>query len=344
MYTKELNYVLETLEKMVNIPSPSGYCHHIIDWAMDEIKSLGYQVEKTNKGNALITIPGEVDNAFLIGAHVDTLGAVVRSIKDNGKIRFASVGGFAMHSVEGEYCQVHTRKNGAITGTILNTKPSVHVYTEARTQERVEAVMEVRLDEDVTSKQEVLDLGIRVGDFISFDPRYLETEAGFIKSRHLDDKAGVAVIFGLLKYMKEQGLKTKKTIQIMLSIYEEVGHGTSYIPAEVDTVLAIDMGAIGDDLDCTEKDVSICVKDASGPYDYGMIGQLQDIADKNELSYTMDVYPNYSSDATAAMRGGHDIKAALIGPGIHASHTMERTHKDGLLNTLNLLIGMVKEQ
>lgn len=344
MYTKELDYVLSTLETMVNIPSPSGYCHHIIDWVMDEVKSLGYSVEKTHKGNALITIPGEVEASFLVGAHVDTLGALVRSIKSDGKLRFASVGGFAMHSVEGEYCQVHTRKKGSITGTILNTKPSVHVFKEARTQERVEEVMEVRLDKDISTKEEAEALGICVGDFISFDPRHVVTEDGFIKSRHLDDKAGVAVILGLLKYMKEEGVKTHKTIQIMLSTYEEVGHGTAYIPEQVDTVLAIDMGAIGDDLACSEKDVSICVKDASGPYDYHMIGQLKDIADELELSYTMDVYPNYSSDATAAMRGGHDIKAALIGPGIHASHTMERTHKEALINTLNLLIGMVKVQ
>jgi len=199
--------------------------------------------------------------------------------------------------------------------------------------------MEVRLDKSVTTKKETLELGIQVGDYISFDPRVSITKDGFIKSRHLDDKAGVAVIMGAIKYITDNKLPLKRSVQVMFSTYEEVGHGSSYIPADITEVLAVDMGAIGDDLSCTEKDVSICVKDSSGPYDYEMVGELIHIAKEQELQYSLDVYPYYSSDASAALLGGSNIRTALIGPGIHASHTMERTHEESLLNAMNLIIG-----
>lgn len=346
MKKTELEYTIDTLKALVNIPSPSGFCHDIVNFVGEKVNELGYTFSKTMKGNLLIQVNNsfeESQGSLLITAHLDTLGGMVRSIKEDGKLRMTSVGGFMMQSVEGEYCTVHTREGKKITGTILNTMPSVHVYSEARTQERKEEAMEIRLDKDVSSKEEVIAIGIQVGDFISFDPRCVMTEDGYIKSRHLDDKAGVAVIFGMLDYLSKNKITPKKNIQIMLSTYEEVGHGSAYIPSDVDTVLAIDMGAMGEDLTCSEKDVSICVKDSSGPYDYHMVTELTKIAKKNELQYSLDVYPFYGSDASAALRGGHDIKAALIGPGIHASHTMERTHKDGLLNTLNLLIGYAVE-
>jgi putative aminopeptidase FrvX len=344
MLTNDLNYTKKILEKLLNTPSPSGYCHQIMNVIEDEVKALGYDFERTQKGNGLVTINPEIEgDALLISAHLDTLGAMVRSVKDNGMIRFTCVGGFTMESVEGEYCNIHTRDGRTITGTILNTKPSVHVFAEARTQKRDEDVMEIRLDKDVSSKEDTEKLGIQVGDYISFDPRVVFTEDGFIKSRHLDDKAGVATIMGALAYIKTKELQLPKLTKVMFSTFEEVGHGSSYIPSGIDTLLAIDMGAIGDDLSCSEKDVSICVKDSSGPYDYQMVGRLIEISKSQELKYALDVYPHYGSDASAALRGGNNIKTALIGPGIHASHTMERTHETALLGTLNLLLGYISE-
>jgi len=342
MYETSLEYTKEILSVLLNTPSPSGYCTEIMTTVQHEIEKLGYVFERTQKGNGLIRLAtAEDSNAqnLLISAHVDTLGAMVRSIKDNGKIRMTSIGGFTMNSIEGEYCVIHTRHGEKITGTILNTMPSVHVYPEARTQERKEDVMEIRIDKDVKTKADVQALGISVGDFISFDPRVAFTEDGFIKSRHLDDKAGIAIIFGALHYLKTHFPQVKKNISIMFSTYEEVGHGSSYIPDGIDTILAIDMGAIGDDLSCTEKDVSICVKDSTGPYDYHMVGELIELAKEMKIEYVLDVYPSYGSDASAALHAGHNIKAALIGPGVHASHTMERTHEKGILNTMNLLLG-----
>lgn len=341
MFTQNADYCLQLLEKLVKTPSPSGYCEKAIELLNGEAKKFGLAFEYTRKGNGLITIPGKQEEALLLSAHVDTLGAMVRSIKGDGKLRMTSVGGFMMNSIEGEYCTVHLRDGREVRGTILNTMPSVHVYDEARSQERKEASMEVRLDLAVSTKKEVEEYGIAVGDFISFDPRFEKTDTGFIKSRHLDDKAGVAALMGMIEYLICNEIVPEKTLKIMFSTYEEVGHGSSYIPEGIHEVLAVDMGAIGDDLTCNEHQVSICVKDSSGPYDYKMVSRLVDIAKAQQLSYALDVYPNYGSDASAALRGGHDIKAALIGPGIHASHTLERTHSAALLQTINLLIAYV---
>lgn len=341
MMTQNLDYSMDILERLVKTPSPSGYCEKAIQLIEEEVNRFGLAFQRTQKGNGLFTIAGKKKDTLLLSAHVDTLGAMVRSIKADGKLRMTSVGGFMMQSVEGEYCTVHLRDGREVRGTILNTMPSVHVYEEARSQERKEVAMEVRLDLELTSKKEVEEYGISVGDYISFDSRYEVTETGFIKSRHLDDKAGVAAIMGMVEYLHREGIVPEKTIQIMFSTYEEVGHGSSYIPEGITEVLAVDMGAIGDDLSCTEHDVSICVKDSSGPYDYAMVSRLVEIAKAQQLRYALDVYPFYGSDASAALRGGHDIKAALIGPGIHASHTLERTHKTALLQTINLLVAYV---
>lgn len=342
-----LNYTKQILEKIIDIPSPSGYCRNVLDYIASEVKALGFSFDMTAKGNGLIYISKNDSNnnnekGILLTAHVDTLGAMVRSIKADGKIRMTSIGGFMMQSVEGEYCTIHMRNQKKVTGTILSTKPSIHVYNDARSMERTEDLMEIRLDESVTSKEDVQALGITVGDYISFDPRYSVSESGYIKSRHLDDKAGVAILMGFLHYIYENQVSLSRDVTVMFSTYEEVGHGSSYIPTTIDTLLAIDMGAIGDDLTCTEKDVSICVKDGRGPYDYGMVNELINIAQTEKISYALDIYPYYSSDASAALTGGHDIKAALIGPGVHASHTLERTHEDALRNTLQLLIGYLK--
>ncbi len=346
---KTLSYVQKILEELVKTPSPSGYCDNILQIIETQVCELGFAFSRTVKGNGLIHIPcciekKENEKGILLTGHVDTLGGMVRSISADGKIRMTSVGGFMMQSVEGEYCTIHMRNQQTITGTILSKKPSVHVYDDAKTMERIESNMEIRLDANVSTKEDVEELGVCVGDYISFDPRFSVGDSGYIKSRHLDDKAGVAILLGLLFYMKEKKITFQRDITIMLSTYEEVGHGASYIPKNIDTLLAIDMGAIGDDLACTEKDVSICAKDSRGPYDYHIVGELMDIAKRKSLSYVVDIYPNYGSDASAALAGGHNIRAGLIGPGVHASHTLERTHIDGLKNTLQLLIGWLEQQ
>ena len=289
------------------------------------------------KGGLIITVPGSGSEAIGLSAHVDTLGAMVRSIDAEGTLKFTLVGGYTMHSVEGAYCKVHTRDGRTYTGTILIKSSSVHSYDDARTIERTDRNMLIRLDEIVKSREDVLALGIDSGDYISFDAKFQYTDAGFIKSRHLDDKASVALLLGMLKEMSEAGLVPEKSLRILISNFEEVGYGASYLPQEIREFLAIDMGAIGDDLNGSEYKVTVCAKDSSGPYDYEMTNRLIALAKENGIDYVIDIFPHYASDVSSALRAGNDIRGALIGQGVHASHGMERTHRLGLENTLKLL-------
>lgn len=227
----------------------------------EEAAALNVPLSWNEKGGVILNVPGlDPSRTIGISAHVDTLGAMVRSIKANGTLRLTSVGGFAMHSIENEYCTIHTRSGKTYTGTILTSHPSVHVYPDARDFKRSEENMEVRIDEQVSSKEDVLKLGISVGDFISFDARAVITPSGYIKSRHLDDKASVAALLGLLESIKREGWKPLHNLSFLISNYEEVGHGTAWIPGEINEMIAVDMGAMGDDLSCKETDVSICAK------------------------------------------------------------------------------------
>ncbi|SFS62446.1 M42 family metallopeptidase [Paenibacillus sp. BC26] len=339
-------YIHRLLELLLTTPSPSGFCMTIMRIIQEEAAKLGYALELTPKGNGIITIPGSdpQDNEVIaITAHVDTLGAMVRSIKPSGTLRFTPIGGYSMHTVESEYCLIHTRDGRTYDGTVLTTKPSVHVFSDVRDLKRDEANMEIRIDELVKTKEDVQKLGIAPGDMISWDARTRFFPNGLIKSRHLDDKASVAAVFGLLEWLKREGKSPLRTVKIIISTYEEVGHGSSNIPADITEMIAVDMGAIGDDLSTTERDVSICAKDSSGPYDYLMTSKLIELAGRENIPYAIDIYPHYGSDASAALRGGSNIKAALIGPGVHASHSMERTHSDAVLNTAALLLAYLLE-
>ncbi|WP_276352916.1 M42 family metallopeptidase [Cohnella caldifontis] len=333
------------LQKLLTTPSPSGYCQDIMKLVAEETAKLGYPMEITPKGNGIVTLPGSREGEGTVGltAHVDTLGAMVRSIKPDGKLRFTPIGGYAMQTVEGEYCLIHTRDGRKYEGTVLSTKPSVHVYSDARDWKREEANMEIRIDETVGTKEDALALGIGVGDFISWDPRTRLLDNGWIKSRHLDDKASVAALFGAMEWLKREGKRPARPVKMIFSTYEEVGHGSSFIPGDIMEMIAVDMGAIGDDLSATERDVSICAKDSTGPYDYAMTTKLIELARREGLPHAVDIYPHYGSDASAALRGGSNIRAALVGPGVHASHGMERTHADAVVNTAALLLAYIME-
>ena len=334
-------YILDFAKEILAIPSPSGYCKQVIERVEEETKKYGLKFEKTPKGNGIITIPGKDNYVVGLSAHVDTLGAMVRSISTT-TLKFTSIGGPIWATMDGEYCTVHTRDGKSINGTILSTSPAVHVYKDASSKDRKPETMEVRLDEIVKSKEDIEKLGIEVGNFISIDPKTTVTESGFIKSRFLDDKINVASLFGLIEYYHRNNITPKHTIKIIVSTYEEVGHGAAWIPQDINELIAVDMGCIGDDLSCTEYDVSICAKDSSGPYDYDITNELVKLSKENKLQYAVDIYPFYGSDVSAALRGGNNIKGALIGPGVHASHGMERTHYQAIESTVKLLVAYLK--
>lgn len=332
-----MEYIIKTIETLVNIPSPSGFTKAVMEFVQAEAERFGCTCEYSNKGGLIISVAGKSDETIGLSAHVDTLGAMVRSIDSDGNIKFTMVGGYTMHSVEGSYCKIHTRDGRTYTGTILIKSPSVHSYDDAKTIERTDRNMLVRIDEPVKSKEDVLALGINSGDYISFDAKFQYTDNGYIKSRHLDDKASVAVILGMLKEMYEGKLVPEKNLKILISNYEEVGFGASWLPQDIKELLAVDMGAVGDDLNGTEYTVSICAKDSNGPYDYEMTNRLISLAKESNIDYVVDIFPHYGSDVSAALSGGNDIRGALIGQGVHASHGMERTHRRGVENTLKLL-------
>ncbi len=333
-----IDYIIKTIEKLVNIPSPSGFTQAVTSFIKDEAQGFGFSCEENRKGGLTIYVPGGSKDTLGISAHVDTLGAMVRSISSEGMLRFTLIGGYTLHSVEGSYCRIHTRNGGEYTGTILVKSPSVHTYDDARTLERNERNMEIRIDEIVRNKEDVVALGIGSGDYVSFYPNFEYTESGFIKSRHLDDKASAGVLLGLLKDIAGGILNPARNLKLLISNYEEVGFGASWIPEDVTELLAVDMGAVGDDLNGNEYAVSICAKDSAGPYDYEMTNRLIRLAEEYQLDYA----PHYGSDVSAALKGGNNIRGALIGQGIHASHGMERTHRKALENTLKLLEAFIQ--
>jgi putative aminopeptidase FrvX len=338
---KTIDYIFDFAKEILAIPSPSGYCQNVITQISAEAMKYGLTVEKTKKGNAIITIKGKTEYVLGLSGHVDTLGAMVRSIANDGSIKFTSVGGPIWPTLDGEYCTILTREGKKYTGTFLSIFPAMHVFKDSSSAERTPDKMYIRIDEIVHSAKDVENLGIASGDYIFFDPKTIITDSGFIKSRFLDDKISVAILFGFIKYLYEHKIVPVPTLKIVISTYEEVGHGAAYMPS-VDEFIAVDMGCIGDDLSCTEEMVSICCKDSSGPYDYNVTSRLIKLAQDNQLQYAADIYPFYGSDVSAALRGGQDLQGGLIGPGVHASHGMERTHRKGITNTLQLLLAYVQ--
>jgi putative aminopeptidase FrvX len=338
------NETLEILKELVSIPSPTGNTLEVIAFVEKYLSHLQIETKRNRKGGLIATIPGsDSDHHRMLTAHVDTLGAMVKEIKPNGRLKMDLIGGFKFNSIEGEYCLIETSSGKKYSGTILMHQTSVHVYKDAGKAERNQENMEIRIDEIVHNEGDVRALGIEVGDFISFDPRVELTPSGFIKSRHLDDKASVALLLELMKRIMKENIELPYTTHFLISNNEEIGYGgNSNITPETIEYLAVDMGAMGDGQSTDEYTVSICTKDASGPYHYGLRKQLVQLAKENQIDYKLDIYPYYGSDASAALKAGQDIIHGLIGPGIDSSHAFERTHQKSLENTAKLLFHYVQ--
>lgn len=333
-------YVLEELSRLTAIPSPTGYTKAAAAYAGERLKHWQAEVSFGNKGTVFAGLGGEGKH-LVLAAHLDTLGAMVRSVKENGRLRPTTLGGHDWNTADGENCQVFTREGKVYTGVILNKEPSRHVADEQI--ERSEKNMEILLDEKAETKEEILALGISPGDFISLDPRTVITKSGYIKSRFLDDKLSAAILIALARYVYENDIKLKYKLTLMFTVYEEVGHGGCVIPADTDEMISVDMGCVGADLGCKETMVSICAKDSGGPYDYDVTSRLIALAKKHKLNYAVDVYPHYGSDVETALKSGHDIRHGLLGPGVYASHTYERSHVEGVKNTLKLLEAYIQK-
>lgn len=333
------DYAVERTCALLQKDSPTGYTKDAEDFVLEAFRSLGYEAQRTVKGGIIADLGGEdSENALLLEAHTDTLGAMVAEVKGNGCLRLTPLGGLPAPMVETENCRVVTKSGKIYEGTIQLQNASLHVNRDARTKERNYDTLELVLDENVKSKKDAEDLGIRTGDIVCLDPRTRVTEKGYIKSRFLDDKLSVGILLAFAKYLKDEGIRTKRRIYVHVTVYEEVGHGgAGSVPAGVTEAISVDMGCVGDGLSCTEHEVSICAKDSGGPYSYEVVKKLIEAAEEAGAAYAVDIYPSYGSDVEATLSAGYDIRHGLIGPGVYASHGYERSHKDGVAATLKLL-------
>lgn len=343
MDKKYAEYAVAQCEKLVAVDSPTGYTENAARWTQAAFESLGYECKKTNKGGVLVDLGGKNESdALFIQAHIDTIGAMVAEIKSNGRLKLTALGGVHADNTETENVRIHTRDGKIYEGTIQLINPSVHVNGEFSDTKRNFSTTEVVIDEDVKSEDDTRNLGIENGDIVCFEPRMRITSSGYIKSRFLDDKLSVGIVLAFAKYMKDNSLVPQRKIYAHITVYEEVGHGGSAnVPVGVTEGISIDMGCVGDGIKCTEKQVSICAKDAGGPYNYEVTSKLINAAKNENADYAVDVYPHYGSDVEATLRGGHDIRHGLIGPGVYASHGYERSHIDGVWNTLKVLKGYI---
>ncbi len=324
--------------------SPTGCTGRLTTIVAESVRQLGYTCKVHNKGTIEVLVPGlDHSKTVATSAHIDTLGLMVRSIKPNGTLAVTKIGGPLIPTLDGEYCKVMTRDGRILTGTILSTSPAAHVYPDASSKLRDEQNIEIRLDEEIRSKEDAEKFGITNGAFVFIDPKFTVTPSGFLKSRFIDDKASAVILLMLLSYCKKNDIKFKYDTRIYFVVYEEVGHGASAVFKGISEFVTLDMGCIGEDLAGNEYSVSICAKDSGGPYDYELTNRLIETAKDLSIPYTVDIFPFYGSDIGAALRAGVDVKGALIGTGVHASHGMERTHMKGIEATLKLIYAYLCE-
>lgn len=339
------DYMLEKLKELLAINSPSGDTVEAVTYVKEAFEDLGLSTRLTVKGALIATLEGKnKEEHVAVSAHVDTLGAMVKEIKPNGRLKLTQIGGYPWVTVDGEYCTIASLEGKKYRGTILHEKTSAHNYGSIPKEDvRTENNIEVRIDELVSTKEDTAKLGIEVGDFVYLDPRTEVTESGFIKSRHLDDKACVAILLEAARHIVEGGITPSKTTHFFISNYEEVGHGASGVLEDnVKELIAVDMASPGIGQQSTEQGVTICAKDSSGPYDLELKKKLIKLGKENDIDYKLDIYNYYGSDASAALRAGGQLRHGLIGPGVDASHAYERTHIKGLENTAKLLVAYLK--
>lgn len=337
----DARYSIDQTLRLLSIPSPTGYPLKVCGALMETLKDLGFSPRQLRKGGVVCPLGGE-GRPIALAAHVDTLGLMVRAIKADGRLAFTCLGGPSLQAVETENVTIITRDRRHYTGVVELKNASKHVNRELDNEKRDDTTLEILLDEEVSSREDVERLGISTGDIVCLDPRARVTESGFIRSRFLDDKLSAGMLLALAKGVAEGTVRLSRKVTLFFSVYEEVGHGASCgLPEDTEDLLVVDMGCVGEGLSCREQQVSICAKDSSGPYDYEMTGELIALAKANGIDYAVDVYPAYGSDAGTALRAGQDVRFALIGAGVYASHGYERSHRKGVENTLRLIEAVI---
>ncbi len=338
MEQKYLDYMVEQTQKLLAIPSPTGYNQQVQQYLREELGRLGYpETTGPRRGGVACCIGGEGDPITLT-AHADTLGAVVRAIKENGSLMITPIGGLNPNNTETSNVEIVTKFNGTYTGTIQIENASSHVNPEVNAPRSFDTNIEVLIDEDVHSVEDVRKLGIETGDYICLDPNTVVTKSGYIKSRFLDDKACCAVLLAYAKYVKEQNIQLPRQVWLHFSVYEEIGTGgATLFPREAHDIIAVDMGCVGELQAGTERKVSLCAKDSKGPYHYELLKELAKVCIDHGVDYAVDTYFRYGSDVEGSLTAGYDARHMTIGPGVYASHGYERTHISALEQTFECI-------
>lgn len=336
----EMKEFKKVMKKYLDIPSPTGFTRAAMEVAKEELDEMGVENYYTRKGALIGKIEGDSDEAIAVTAHMDTLGAMVKSITDDGRLTMHKLGGGSPAAIEGENCNIHTRSGKVYRGSILPKEVSVHIHGLKAYEKREQEDMRVRIDEMVFTKDDVKELGIQVGDIITMDTRTEFTENGFVKTRYIDNKSAVAMVMILAERFKKE--KPKQTVYFIFSNYEEVGHGVTTLPEDVEELIAVDIGTVGHEQTSTEYAVSIAAKDNKSPYDYEFVSRLVNTCEKHEVPYNVDVFNHYGSDATQVIMTGGDVRFACVGPGVEATHHYERTHMKAIDATIDLLYYYLK--
>ena len=331
-------YFLKNLEEVLSVDSTTGFNDGIIELMSKKISELGFKYEVTHKGGIIVTLGGE-GNPVCVTSHMDTIGLMVRHINQDGTLKVCNVGGlYPFYSVT-ENVRVYTRDGKVYTGNVSRNPNSIHVTeNELRgTLADFDTNVCIVLDEDVKTKEDTEKLGIEVGDYVNLEPRFC-VENDYIKSRFLDDKASVAIMLAFMKHIKDNNIKLNRKVYFYFACYEEIGHGTTYLPNDVKDILAVDIAPMGDNQTSDEKKVSIFAKDSRFPYNYNYTNELREIAKEHKLNFCLDIFtPHYGSDADGSVMAGYDIRWGAIGFGTRNSHGYERTHLDGINETYKLL-------
>ena len=335
-------YTLDTFQRLLAVDSTTGQYEAIQIAAAEMIRELGYEPVFTHKGGVLAELGGEGD-PLVITAHLDDIGLMVRHINADGTLNVCPVGGLYPFYCVTENVRVYTGEGKVYTGTVCRVPNSIHVTEEELrdVQGDFRKNVCVVLDQPVKTAEDTRKLGVESGDFIALEPRFTRS-GGYIKSRFVDDKACVAVLFQVMKAIRDQKLALKRRVIAYFACYEEIGHGTTWLPEGVKDILALDIAPLGPDQNSEERKVSIFAKDSRFPYHSGMMAELRQTAKAAGIDYVVDVFtPHYGSDGDATVLAGYDIRHACIGPGTANSHGYERTHLDGLRNTFELTLAYI---
>ncbi len=329
----DVDFMADTLVRLLNIPSPTGYTDQVVHFVGETLERLGIEFTVARRGGIRATLPGHGDDAFnrAIAVHLDTLGGMVKGLKKNGRLAIVPVGTWSSRFAEGARVTIF-RENAPCRGTVLPLKASGHTFGPAIDDQPVAwENLEVRVDLRCLSQCDLIDAGFNIGDFVAFDSTPEITPEGFINARHLDNKAGVAVVLALLKSLKADDVRLPVPCHILFTIAEEVGVGASAILSEdVAEMVVVDNATVAQGQNSWEFGATICMMDGAGPFDYHLTRNLISLCQRFEIEYSRDVFTHYRSDSASAIEAGHDTRTALLGIGVDGSHGYERTHMSSM--------------